>query len=98
LLEDGVYVILRHVKAWLLYYNFIVAVYLGERVAIVIELTKLKGERFALNSDQIETMEATPDTVITLLNGHKYVVRERVTEIISLIESFRKRVSAPPSL
>lgn len=64
----------------------------------MIELTKLKGEKFALNSDQIETMEATPDTVITLLNGHKYVVRERVTEIISLIESFKRRASAPPSL
>jgi flagellar protein FlbD len=73
-------------------------VYLGERVTDVIELTKLKGEKFALNSDQIETMEATPDTVITLLNGHKYVVRERVTEIISLIESFKRRASAPPSL
>ncbi|MDR1916559.1 MAG: flagellar FlbD family protein [Synergistaceae bacterium] len=64
----------------------------------MIELTKLKGERFALNSDQIETMEETPDTVITLLNGHKYVVRERVTEVISLIELFKRNSSRPLSL
>ncbi|MDR1650875.1 MAG: flagellar FlbD family protein [Synergistaceae bacterium] len=59
----------------------------------MIELTKLKGSKFALNSDHIETMEETPDTVITLMNGHKYVVRERVGEIISLIESFRRNSS-----
>ena len=61
----------------------------------MIELTKLKGVKFALNSEQIETMEETPDTVITLLNGHKYVVRERTREIISLIEAF-SRNSSPP--
>jgi flagellar protein FlbD len=61
----------------------------------MIELTKLKGVKFALNSEQIETMEETPDTVITLLNGHKYVVRERTREIISLIEAFRRNSSPP---
>ena len=59
----------------------------------MIELTKLKGVKFALNSEQIETIEETPDTVITLLNGHKYVVRERTREIISLIEAFRRNSS-----
>lgn len=56
----------------------------------MIELTKIKGEKFALNSDQIETLEETPDTVITMLNGHKYVVRESVPEVISMIEAFRR--------
>ncbi|MDR1965645.1 MAG: flagellar FlbD family protein [Synergistaceae bacterium] len=64
----------------------------------MIELTKLKGAKFALNSDQIETIEETPDTVVTLLNGHKYVVRERVREIISLIENFRRNSSGPIAL
>jgi flagellar protein FlbD len=61
----------------------------------MIELTKLKGARFALNSEQIETVEETPDTVITLLNGHKYVVREGTREVISLIEAFRRNSSQP---
>lgn len=56
----------------------------------MIELTRIKGERFALNSDQIETMEQTPDTVITMLNGHKYIVKESVPVVISLIESFKR--------
>ncbi|MDR1020880.1 MAG: flagellar FlbD family protein [Synergistaceae bacterium] len=61
----------------------------------MIELTKIKGEKFALNSDQIEMMEQTPDTVITMLNGHKYLVRETVGEIIEKIEYFRRNSSKP---
>jgi flagellar protein FlbD len=61
----------------------------------MIELTRLKGAKFALNSDHIETIEETPDTIITLLNGHKYIVCERTKEIISLIESFRRNSSGP---
>jgi flagellar protein FlbD len=64
----------------------------------MIELTRLKGAKFALNSDQIETMEETPDTIITLLNGHKYIVTEKMREVIALIETFRRNSSAPPAL
>jgi flagellar protein FlbD len=53
----------------------------------------LKGAKFALNSDHIETIEETPDTVVTLLNGHKYVVCERTKEIVSMIETFRRNSS-----
>lgn len=61
----------------------------------MIELTKIKGAKFALNSDQIETMEETPDTVITLLNGHRYIVGERVAEIVAKIESFKRNCAGP---
>jgi flagellar protein FlbD len=61
----------------------------------MITLTRMKGERFTLNSDHIETLEETPDTVVTLLNGHKYLVREKSDEIISKIESFRRNCSRP---
>jgi flagellar protein FlbD len=64
----------------------------------MIELTKLKGAKFALNSDQIETVEETPDTIVTLLNGHKYIVQERVREIISLIAEFRRNSTGPRAL
>lgn len=56
----------------------------------MITLTRIRGESFALNSDQIEIIDQTPDTVITLLNGHKYIVKEKITEVISLIESFKR--------
>jgi flagellar protein FlbD len=61
----------------------------------VIELTKIKGDKFTLNSDHIEMIEETPDTIITMLSGHKYVVKEPVRDIIAKIESFRRNCSKP---
>ncbi|MEN3202608.1 MAG: flagellar FlbD family protein [Atribacterota bacterium] len=57
----------------------------------MIELTRLNGSVFILNSDLIETIEATPDTVISLVTGKKFVVREKVTEVIDRIVEFRKK-------
>jgi flagellar protein FlbD len=61
----------------------------------MIELTRIKGGKFALNSDQIEILEETPDTIVTMLNGHKYLVKETLSEIIDKIESFRRNASKP---
>ena len=47
----------------------------------VIELTKLNGHPFFLNAELIETMDATPDTVILMVTGRKYIVRESVDDI-----------------
>lgn len=55
----------------------------------MIELTRLNGSTFMMNSDLIETVEATPDTVITLMNGHKYLVKESPEEIRKQIRSTR---------
>ena len=64
----------------------------------MIEVTKLNGTKFAVNSDHIETLEETPDTVITMMNGHKYIVKDRVAEIIRAIEAFRRNCSKPAVL
>jgi flagellar protein FlbD len=55
----------------------------------VLELTRLSGPVFALNPDLIERAEATPDTVVTLVNGSKYVIRESLDELITLIREYR---------
>ncbi len=55
-------------------------------------LTRLGGPVFALNPDLIERAEATPDTVVTLVNGSKYVIRESLEELTELITTFRARV------
>lgn len=64
----------------------------------MIIVTRLRGGSFAINSDQIEIIDQTPDTVVTLLNGHKYVIKETISEVISLIESFRGRCQRPEVL
>ncbi len=56
----------------------------------MIKVHRLNGETFLLNSDMIETVDATPDTVLRLMNGHRYVVRETAAEIYNKIVDFRK--------
>ena len=56
----------------------------------MIEVHRLNGELFLLNSDMIETIDATPDTVVRLLNGHRYIVQEKLSAIYDKIIAFRK--------
>lgn len=50
------------------------------------------GKRIALNVDLIEKVEETPDTVITLTNGARYLVQESIDEIIDKSIEARARV------
>lgn len=58
----------------------------------MILVTRLNGSPFAVNPDLLERVEPTPDTVLTLIDGTKYIVTESVTEIISLVREFRASV------
>ena len=60
----------------------------------MITLTRLSGSAFALNSDLIERVDSTPDTVITLVDGTKYVVREGLREVVDAIRDYRGAVIA----
>ena len=60
----------------------------------VITLTRLSGSVFALNSDLIERVDSTPDTVITLVDGTKYIVREELTTVVDAIRAYRGAVIA----
>ena len=59
----------------------------------MIHLTRLNHTSFVLNSDLIEHLQATPDTVITLTNGRNYMVLETPDEIIERVVSFRSRIA-----
>ena len=60
----------------------------------MITVTRLNGPAFALNPDHIERIEATPDTVIHLVDGTNYVVLETVEEIVARISESRAAVIA----
>ncbi|GIU85815.1 MAG: hypothetical protein KatS3mg009_0330 [Acidimicrobiia bacterium] len=60
----------------------------------MITVTRLNGPAFALNPDLIERVEATPDSVITLVDGTKYVVAESVDEIIARVRESKAAVIA----
>jgi len=58
----------------------------------MIILHKMNGDEFILNPIHIETVEEKPDTVITLTNDKKYLVKEKRDEIIQKIMEYRKRL------
>ncbi|MFC7496471.1 MULTISPECIES: flagellar FlbD family protein [unclassified Nocardioides] len=60
----------------------------------MITLTRLSGTVFALNCDLIERIDATPDTVITLVDGKKYVVAESLDEVLRGVRLHRGEVLA----
>ena len=57
----------------------------------MIYVTRLNDKIFVLNPDLIEMMEETPDTVITLTSGNKYVVSDPIDVLIERIADFRRR-------
>jgi flagellar protein FlbD len=58
----------------------------------MIQLTRLNGQPLVINSDLIKFIENAPDTVISLVNGEKIVVRETSEQILEKIVQFRRRV------
>jgi len=56
----------------------------------MIKVTRLNRTPLILNSDLIEHIEVTPDTVIALTSGQKYMVLETTDEIIDKVVSFRQ--------
>ncbi len=61
----------------------------------MIEVTKLNGVKILVNEDLIETVEETPDTVLTLTNGKKIIIKERRQEVKNLVKSFKRDVFGP---
>lgn len=60
----------------------------------VILVTRLNGPVFALNPDLIERADSTPDTVVSLVDGTKYVIAESVPELVELVRNYRASVLA----
>ncbi|MBI3535174.1 MAG: flagellar FlbD family protein [Deltaproteobacteria bacterium] len=58
----------------------------------MIEVSRLNGKSYVLNCDLIKTIEATPDTIITLNTNEKLMVRESVNEIIDKTICYKKKI------
>lgn len=64
----------------------------------MIHVTRINRVPLVLNSDLIEHIESTPDTVISLTNGQKYVVLETADELVQKIVEFRRALHAQPEV
>ena len=60
----------------------------------MIMLTRISGSRFVLNADLIERVDTTPDTVVTLVDGKKYVVLEDLLEVVAAVRRHRGEIIA----
>ena len=61
----------------------------------MITLTKLNGMQFSLNAELIETIEETPDTVITTRTGKKYVVQESEDTVVQRVIAYKRLIYLP---
>ena len=63
----------------------------------MILVTRLNGAVFALNPDLVERADCTPDTVVTLVDGTKYIIAESVPEFIDSVRHYRASLIASAS-
>jgi len=60
----------------------------------MIEVTKMNGQKVLINPDLMETVEETPDTVISLTTGRKIIIKESRQDVKNLVKSYRKDIFA----
>lgn len=60
----------------------------------VIIVTRLNGSQFAINPDLLQRIDSTPDTILTLVDGTKFLVQESMAEVIDLITMYRSTLLA----
>ena len=58
----------------------------------MIQLTYFSGGQFYLNAEIIQSVEATPDTVITLINNQKILVKDKADEVVKKIIVYHRMV------
>ncbi|GIE90354.1 flagellar FlbD family protein [Actinoplanes regularis] len=63
----------------------------------MILVTRINGSVFALNPDLVERLDCTPDTVVTLVDGTKYLIAESVPEFIDSVRHYRASLIAQAS-
>ena len=58
----------------------------------MIKVTRLNGKEFVVNADLIQYVEETPDTILTLVNHEKVVVKEKADEVIRRVIAYQRGV------
>ena len=60
----------------------------------MIIVTRLNGAQFGVNPDLLQRVDSAPDTILTLIDGTKYIVRESMTEVIARVNEHRAHLLA----
>ena len=62
----------------------------------MINLTRLNGAEIVVNANVVESLEATPDTVLSLTSGQKLAVRETISEVVEKVIRYQRQVHTSP--
>ena len=57
----------------------------------MVKITRLNGTILVVNSDLIEFLESTPDTIVTLTTGRKVIAKESVDELIDKVVEYKRQ-------
>jgi len=60
----------------------------------MIQVTKFDGTAIMLNAEWIQSIENTPDTLITLTTGFKLIVREPVAKVVAAFQEYQRDKAA----
>lgn len=60
----------------------------------MIIVTRLNGRQFSVNPDLLQRIDSAPDTILTLVDGTKYIVEEPMEQVIDLITTYRATLVA----
>lgn len=60
----------------------------------MIVVTRLNGPQFGVNPDLLQRIDSAPDTILTLIDGTKYIVEESMNEVIELVNEHRSQLLA----
>ena len=60
----------------------------------MIRVTRFDGTPIVLNADWIQSVENTPDTLITLTTGFKLIVKERTDEVVAAVKQYKRETAS----
>ena len=56
----------------------------------MIKVTRLNGSELVINVDLIESVEAIPDTIVSLVTGKKIMIKETTDSVIEKVAEFKR--------
>ena len=62
----------------------------------MVKLTRINGTEIVINADLIEFVETLPDTIVTLTNGQKIIIRESIDQVVERVKEFKRDINSRP--
>jgi flagellar protein FlbD len=61
----------------------------------MIKVSRLDGVEYYINPHQIERIEVNPDTMLVMMSGKNYIVRDEVDDVLKKIEAYHRQICPP---